>query len=58
MVTGGYHHIPLVNAEQAPVGILVMRDVVRYVVSFFPAEVLNLPPYSEHAPPDRSIYGG
>ena len=58
MVEGGYRHIPLVNADHAPVGILVMRDVVRYVVSFFPAEVLNLPPHSEHDPPDRSIDGG
>ncbi len=58
MVEGGYRHVPLVNAEHEPVGILVMRDVVRYVVSFFPAEVLNLPPHSEHDPPDRSIDGG
>lgn len=58
MVAGGYRHIPLVNAEHAPVGILVMRDVVRYVVSFFPAEVLNLPPHSEYDPPDHSIEGG
>lgn len=58
MVEGGYRHVPLVNAEHEPVGILVMRDVVRYVVSFFPTEVLNQPPHSEHAPPDRSIDGG
>ena len=58
MVVGGYRHIPLVNVDRAPVGILVMRDVVRYVVSFFPAEVLNLPPHSEHDPPDRNLEGG
>ena len=58
MVVGGYRHVPLVKADDAPVGILVMRDVMRYVVSFFPAEVLNLPPHSEHNPPDRTPEGG
>ena len=58
MVVGGYRHIPLVNPAHEPVGILVMRDVVGYVVSFFPAEVLNAPPHSEHDPPDRQREGG
>ncbi len=58
MAEGGYRHVPLVDAGGAPVGMLVMRDVVRYVVSFFPAEVLNVPPHSEHAPPDRDLHGG
>ena len=58
MVVGGYRHIPLVNPAHEPVGILVMRDVVGYVVSFFPAEVLNAPPHSAHNLPDRHRDGG
>ena len=50
MAIGGYRHIPLVSPELEPVGILVMRDVVGYLVSFFPAEVVNVPPHSEYNP--------
>ena len=58
MVQGGYRHIPLIDASSVPVGVLVMRDVVGYIVSFFPSEVLNVPPHSEHNPPDRRAEGG
>ncbi len=58
MGVGGYRHIPLVDAQRRPVGMLVMRDLVRYIVQFFPAEALNLPPHSEHAPPERRTDGG
>ena len=58
MVEGGYRHMPPVDLENRPVGILVMRDVVAYVVSFFASEVINLPPHSEHNPPNRLVDGG
>jgi CBS domain-containing protein len=58
MAVGGYRHVPLVDGGGRAVGILVMRDVVRHVVAHFPAEVLNQPPHSEHAPPDHSADGG
>ena len=58
MVFGGFRHIPIVDAKREVLGILVMRDVVRYVVSFFPEEVLNVPPHSEHQPPDHERDGG
>jgi CBS domain-containing protein len=58
MGVGGYRHVPLVDAEHRPVGMLVMRDVVRYIVAFFPSEALNLPPHSEHNAPERNLEGG
>lgn len=58
MVVGGYRHVPLIAPDRSPVGILIMRDVVRYVVSHFPEEVINVPPHSECNPPDRSVAGG
>jgi len=58
MIQGGYRHIPLIDAAGGPVGLLVMRDMVGYIVSFFPSEVLNIPPHSEHNPPDRRPEGG
>jgi CBS domain-containing protein len=58
MGVGGYRHVPLVDSQRRPVGMLVMRDVVRYIVGFFPVVALNLPPHSEHSPPDRDTDGG
>ncbi len=58
MGVGGYRHVPLVDDQRRPVGMLVMRDVVRYILRFFPAEALNVPPHSEHAPPEHGLEGG
>ena len=58
MVQAGYRHVPLVSPNGAPVGMLRLRDVVGYVASFFPREVLNAPPHSECNPPERRPEGG
>ena len=58
MIQGGYRHIPLMDSLGSPVGLLSMRDIVAYIASYFPSEVLNLPPHSEYNPPDRSAVGG
>ena len=58
MVVGGYRHIPLVTATGEPSGILTMRDVMGYIASFFPEETINVPPHSEHNPPERNVEGG
>ena len=47
MSVGGYRHIPLLDDEGRPVGVVAMQHIVDYLVSLFPREVLNLPP----APP-------
>lgn len=44
MHTGGYRHIPVLDRQGRPVGVVSMRDVVRFIVSLFPAAVLNVPP--------------
>src|SRR5262245_46132902 len=44
MSVGGYRHVPLVDDEGRPVGILSVKDIVHYVVSFFVSDVLTLPP--------------
>jgi hypothetical protein len=31
---------------------------MTYLASFFPDDVLNLPPHSEHRPPRRNVEGG
>jgi len=44
MSVGGFRHIPLVDAQRRPVGILSVKDIVDYLVEHFPREVLNIPP--------------
>jgi CBS domain-containing protein len=47
MNVGGYRHIPLLDEQDRPVGVVAMRHIVDYLVALFPRHVLNLPP----APP-------
>ena len=42
MSVDGYRHIPIVEDGQA-VGVLSIKDIVNFVVEFFPERVLNLP---------------
>jgi CBS domain-containing protein len=43
MTVGGFRHIPLVDDQGRPVGIVAMRDIVRFMVSMFPDAVLTVP---------------
>ena len=44
MSLGGYRHIPLVDKSGTPVGMVSVKDIVGYLVGFFPKSVINLPP--------------
>lgn len=44
MSTGGFRHVPVVDADHSPVSVVSVRDVVAFLVDHFPSEVLNLPP--------------
>ena len=44
MSVEGYRHIPLVNADGTPAGVVSVRDIASWLVELFPASVLNLPP--------------
>jgi CBS domain-containing protein len=53
MEAGGYRHLPVVGDDGQPVGVLSVKDIVRYLVEYFPARVYNLPPTPEHTQPAR-----
>jgi CBS domain-containing protein len=53
MESGGYRHLPVVGESGEPVGVLSVKDVVRYLVEYFPARVYNLPPTPDQAQPAR-----
>jgi CBS domain-containing protein len=44
MSVAGYRTIPLVDGLHRPIGIVTVRDVIRWLANLFPATVLNLPP--------------
>jgi len=44
MKEGAFRHLPIVDQQMRPVGILSIRDVLVAVADGFPQEILNLPP--------------
>lgn len=53
MASEGYRHLPVTGDAGEPVGVLSVKDVVRYLVEYFPAKVYNLPPTPDQAQPAR-----
>jgi CBS domain-containing protein len=51
MEKGGYRHLPVVDDEHCPVGVLSVRRVMHYLVEHFPALVYNHSP-DPHRYPD------
>ncbi len=49
MAVGGFRHVPVVDDMDRPAFVISVRDVVEFLVDFFPNDVLNLPP--EYGPP-------
>ena len=50
MSVDGYRHIPIVEGEKA-VGVLSVKDIIHFVVEWFPESVLNLPSDPDKAHP-------
>jgi CBS domain-containing protein len=44
MSIGGYRHVPIVNDKNEPVGMVSVKDIIRFVVDHFAEEIMNLPP--------------
>lgn len=44
MAEGGYRHLPMVDKEGRPTGVVAVHGIVHYLVDHFPATVYNLPP--------------
>lgn len=51
MQDGGYRHLPVVDADYRPVGILSAKRVIRYIADHFPHVVYTLPPGPGNTPP-------
>ncbi len=57
MSVGGYRHIPIVDGEGRPQGVVGVRDIVDFIVELFPESVLNQPPSPDKAIP-KTVDGG
>ncbi|MFQ5802388.1 MAG: cyclic nucleotide-binding/CBS domain-containing protein [Candidatus Methylomirabilales bacterium] len=57
MHLGGFRHVPLVDEEHRPVGIVSVKDVNDYIVSFIAQQILTLPP-DPHRKYEPRIEGG
>jgi CBS domain-containing protein len=44
MSTGLFRHVPIVDRDDTLVGIVSIRDVLRYAVERYPQHFVNLPP--------------
>lgn len=42
MVQGGFRHVPVVDADQMPIGLLSVRDVVEALVEKFTADLMSM----------------
>ncbi len=43
MISGGYRHIPIVNKEKEPIGIITMQDIINHLGDYFFDDIVNLP---------------
>ncbi|HEY1559243.1 MAG TPA: CBS domain-containing protein [Kofleriaceae bacterium] len=48
LVAGKRRHLPIVDATGRPTGLLSIRDVLAFLASRFPDEIINLPPTPDH----------
>ena len=53
METEGYRHVPVMGENGQPIGVLSVKDIVHYLVEYFPAKVYNLPPTPDQTQPAR-----
>jgi CBS domain-containing protein len=58
MSVGGFRHVPLVDAAGRPVGIVSVKDIIDYIVDFFPNDVLTVPPDPSRGETWRGRDGG
>ena len=53
MSSGGYRHLPIVDADGQPTGTLSSRGILHYLVEHFPQIVYTLPPEPHHTTQER-----
>jgi len=50
MKDGGFRHLPVIDGEGRPVGIISIRNIVTYIADQFPDTIYTLPPDPDKLP--------
>lgn len=50
MSVEGYRHIPIIDDDGKPVGVVGMRDIIDWMVETYPDRILNVPPVPSSFP--------
>lgn len=53
MSAGGYRHLPIVDDQGRPTGMLEVSGIIHYMVEHFPAVIYTLPPQPHHSMQER-----
>jgi CBS domain-containing protein len=53
MAEGAYRHLPIVESDGTPAGVVAVHGIVHYLVEHFPSTVYNLPPEPNASPKSR-----
>jgi len=53
MQHGGYRHLPVVDENNRPTGVLSVKRIVHYLAEHYPAAIYNLPPEPGSIPNER-----
>jgi len=44
MYVGGFRHVPIVDDELRPIGLISISDIISTIADYFSREIINLPP--------------
>lgn len=44
MHVGGFRHVPIIDPDGTPVGVISVKDIIAFILEHFAEDVLNLPP--------------
>ncbi|MDP6457187.1 MAG: CBS domain-containing protein [Candidatus Marinimicrobia bacterium] len=53
MTEGGYRHVPIVDSQGKPEGLVGILDIIRHLAVYYSDEVLNLPPEPQRGAQER-----
>ena len=42
MHVGGYRHVPIVNEKDEPISIISIKDVMTFILDYFPEDITNI----------------
>ena len=57
MHVGGFRHVPIVDDDHKPVGLVSISNIISTIADYFSREIINLPPLDNIVSPDTQEGG-